>query len=55
MLGLSGDVKKKKQDEKCVLKAGLTLWPSFCFLVVSAQGMKDFSAVSAVIAVSAKL
>ena len=55
MEGISGDIKEQKLGEKCVLKAGLTLWPSFCFIVVSAQGMKDLRAVSAVIAVSAKL
>lgn len=40
---------------KNVLKAGLTLWPSFCFIVVSAQGVKDLSALSAVTVVSAKI
>lgn len=40
---------------KNVSKAGLALWPSFCFIVVSAPGLKDLNALSAVIPVSAKI
>lgn len=51
MEAISGDLKEQKWSEKMFWM----LWPSFCFVVISAQAMKDLCALSIAVAVSAQL